>query len=49
MNFLPSELPEWATSEEAQIWVVGFTVSAMVRIFRACIKWFKRAGTERFD
>jgi len=49
MTFLIETFPAWATSDESKAWLLGFTAAAMVRIFRASLKWFKRAGTERFD
>lgn len=43
---LPFIMPEWAVSDEAQAWVCGFFLMATVRIFRACLRWFKRAGRD---
>jgi len=40
------DMPSWAVSDEAQAWVSGFFLMAMVRIFRACLRWFKRAGDD---
>lgn len=46
---LLTTLPEWAVSPEAQAWAYGFGAMALVRIFRAGLLWFKRAGIERND
>lgn len=39
-------MPAWAVSDDAQAWVSGFVLMGMVRIFRACLRWFRRTGTE---
>ena len=44
---LPFTMPDWAVSDEAQAWFCGFYLMAMVRIFRACLKWFKRTGQDQ--
>jgi hypothetical protein len=46
MNLLTS-VPAWATSEEAQVWLLGFGAGAMVTLFRACLRWMKRAMDDR--
>jgi len=45
-DFTSFEFPAWAVSDEAKVWLCGFIVAAMVRIFRAALRWFKRAGTD---
>jgi len=49
MDFTTISLPAWAVTEEAQAWFYGFAVMCFVRIFRAGLKWFKRAGIERLE
>ncbi len=44
---LPFTMPEWAVTDEAQAWVCGFFLMGTVRIFRAGLKWFKRAGHDQ--
>lgn len=41
--------PSWAYSDAAKLWLAGFVTAAMIRIFRASLRWFKRAGTEKHD
>lgn len=48
MNLLTT-LPAWALTDEAKAWFLGFGAMALVRVFRACLIWFRRAGTERHD
>jgi len=38
--------PAWAVSDDAQAWFAGFLMAALVRIFRAGLKWFKRVGND---
>lgn len=45
-DFTNYTFPDWATSDAVRCWLFGFIVGAMVRIFRAAQRWFKRAGTE---
>lgn len=44
MNLLTS-LPSWAVTDEAQAWMLGLGAAAMVRVFRAGLRWFKRMGS----
>lgn len=38
------------TMSEGMRWfMMGFTVGGMIRLFRASLRWFKRAGVERYD
>lgn len=46
---LLTTIPEALTTDEAQAWWLGFGAMALVRIVRACLRWFKRVGTERHD
>jgi hypothetical protein len=39
-----SQFPEWATSDEARVWYLGFALAAMVRIAKAGLRWFKRVN-----
>lgn len=48
MSLLTS-LPAWALTDEAKAWFLGFGAMALVRIFRAALIWFKRAGIERHE
>jgi len=41
--------PAWAVSDAAKAWLFGMIFGAFVRLFRVSLKWFKRAGTERFE
>ena len=45
MNLITS-LPSWAVSPESQAWFLGLGAAAIVRIFRASIRWFRRTGAE---
>jgi len=42
-------VPAWVTSPEGLCFVLGFALMAGVRLFRAGLKWMKRAGSERYD
>jgi hypothetical protein len=51
MNFLAQipdvttfTLPSWASDAAAQAFFYGFAFGCIVRIIRACLRWFKRAG-----
>jgi hypothetical protein len=41
MNFTTISLPAWAVSDEAKAWFYGFVSMALVRVFRAGLRWFK--------
>lgn len=45
-DFSNIDLPDWATTDEAKAWFLGFVAMGMVRLFRAGLRWFKRAGAE---
>jgi len=45
----PPPSPDWAVSDEAKAWFYGVLFMSGVMIFRAGLRWFKRAGAERFD
>ena len=45
MNLFTS-IPDWAVSDEAKAWMLGLGAAAVVRIFRAALRWFKRMGSE---
>ena len=46
MNLITS-LPSWAVTDEAKAWMLGLGAACMVRVFRACLKWFKSVGNDR--
>ena len=46
MDFTSISIPDWALTDEAKAWFLGFGMIAFVRIFRACLRWFKRAGVD---
>jgi len=39
-------MPAWAVSDEAKAWVLGFIFGALVRITKASLLHFKRAGSD---
>lgn len=49
MNDLLTSLPDWALTDEAQAWWLGFGAMALVRVFRAALRWFRKIGEERID
>lgn len=46
MDFTTFTMPAGITSEEGIAFMFGLFVGAFVRLFRAALRWFKRAGTE---
>lgn len=50
MNFgdIISNLPAWATTDEAKAYVAGFVVGASVRIFRSAMRWMKRIASDGY-
>lgn len=42
MDFTSISVPAWAGSNEAQAWFYGLAAAAMVRVFRAGLRWLKR-------
>jgi hypothetical protein len=42
-------IPEWAVTDEAKAFALGFAFALLVRFMRSMIKNLKRAGTERID
>lgn len=46
MDFTTFTMPAGITSDEAVAFCSGLFVGAFVRIIRAALRWFKRAGTE---
>lgn len=47
MDFTTWSLPALLVSDEAKVFFLGLFTGAFVRLFRASLRWFKRAGTER--
>jgi len=47
---LLTTLPDWAeapkVSNDCQAWLYGLGAAGIARIFRASLKWFKRAGRD---
>jgi len=39
-------VPAWAVSEEARVFFDGFAAGALLRLFRAALRWFKRVGRD---
>lgn len=48
-DFSTFDWPSWVRSDAAKMWLAGFIVGALVRLFRAALRWFKRAGVESHD
>jgi hypothetical protein len=48
-DFTGYEFPEWATSDDAKAWFVGFVVGALVRLVKSGLRWFKRVSNERYE
>jgi len=48
-DFSTYEWAEWVTSDAMKAFLMGFAVGGLVIIFRAALRWFKRAGTERHE
>lgn len=46
---LPFTIPVWVRSEDALSFLGGLFLASTIMITRACLRWFKRAGTERHD
>lgn len=47
MDFENWTLPASLVTDEARAFFFGLFTGAFVRLFRATLRWFKRAGTER--
>lgn len=45
-DFVNYNFPDWAQTVYAQAWLMGIVVGAMIRIFRAGLKWFRAVGNE---
>jgi len=46
----PVTMPEWATTEEAACFFMGFATGAGIILFRAGLRWWKRAdGGDRVE
>jgi len=39
-----SNMPAWATTDEAKAFVAGFAAGAIIRIFRAAARWAANIG-----
>lgn len=37
---------EWVTTDACKVWLMGITTAAIVRIVRAGLKWFRKAGAD---
>jgi len=48
-DFTTFTFPAWASSDAAMCWLMGFITGAIIRIFRAALRWFKKTGTESYD
>lgn len=46
IDFTTFTMPAGVTTDEAVSFFSGLFVAAFVRIIRASLRWFKRAGTE---
>jgi len=44
IDFTTYTFPDWATSDAAQVFLMGFITGAMLQIFRAALGWFKAAS-----
>jgi len=49
MDFTLITVPLYMVTNEGKAFFLGLAVGCMVRVFRAALRWFKRAGTERDD
>jgi len=49
MDFTLFTIPAWAVTPEAQAWVLGFFSAALVRVFRAGVRWLKRVDQGSSD
>lgn len=47
MNLITS-LPAWANTPEAQAFWLGLGAGAMIMLFRAAIRWFKRIDADPY-
>jgi hypothetical protein len=41
------QFPTWLLTDEAKAFYLGVIFGALVRLFRACLRWFSRAMDDR--
>lgn len=46
---LLTTIPEWAVTDEAKAFALGFGAVGLVMVVRYALEWFKAIGTERWD
>jgi hypothetical protein len=39
-------VPSWASTDAGHAFFLGFALASVIRIIRACLRWFKRAGSD---
>jgi len=44
-DFSTYTFPLWVTSDAMKAFLMGFITGALVRIFRAALRWFKAVGS----
>jgi len=49
LDDLPFEIPEWTQTPECLAFLSGLFLACTIRLFRACLRWFKRVGSESSD
>jgi len=43
-DFTSYTFPDWATTDAAKVWLMGFMGGALTYIIHAALQWFRRAG-----